>query len=287
VKVESVDDRIHLQQVSESTLAAIDPRLGSNAAAIILDEFIIAIDAGVHPDGARLFRATLEETYRRPVRFTCMTHFHCDHTFGLRSFRDTTLFASSRIVGNLRQHPDWTLELIAMFKAQDPEGSGWLDEVGLIKPSVLFDKRLVISNNKSVEFRHCGGHTSCSIYGYFADEKVLFAGDLVVVGGFPYAGDATVDPEAWMSTLRSWLDMDIDRVVPGHGPVSGVGEISRQLEMLETLKRNTLAAIEAGGDHTDIVVPPEYTVVMDESWFLEKTTQRWHAYYRGGAGHDL
>jgi cyclase len=282
-KAEHVDDQMNLQQVSENTLIAIDPRLEANAAAIILDDFIVAVDVGMHPDASRLFRATLEEAYGRPVRFACLTHYHCDHIFGRRAFNDVALFASSRIVENLRQHPDWTLGLIAMLREADPKGSGWLDEVGLTKPSLLFDERLVISNNRSVEFRRCGGHTSCCVYGYFADEKVLFSGDLVVVGEFPYAGDATVDPESWMSTLRTWLGMDIDHVIPGHGPAAGVEAVSMQLELLESLKRNTLAAIEAGVDHTEIVVPTVYPVAPGKSWFVAKTTERWHAYY-GGEG---
>jgi hypothetical protein len=44
-----MNDPIHLQQVSKSTVAAIDPRLGSNAAALILDDFIVAVDAGMRP----------------------------------------------------------------------------------------------------------------------------------------------------------------------------------------------------------------------------------------------
>jgi glyoxylase-like metal-dependent hydrolase (beta-lactamase superfamily II) len=96
----------------------------------------------------------------------------------------------------------------------------------------------------------------------------------------PFAGDASTDPEQWIATLRSWMTIAIDHVIPGHGPVSGPGEIVRQLEFFEALKENTLAALQAGRGWEDIVVPPIYPV-GDMLWFVEKTRQRWHAYYGG------
>jgi hypothetical protein len=84
----------------------------------------------------------------------------------------------------------------------------------------------------------------------------------------------------WMATLRTWTGMEIDHVLPGHGPVSGPGEIVRQLEFFETLKQNTIKAIEAGLGPDDIVLPSMYAIGK-KAWFAEKTAQRWHAYYSG------
>jgi cyclase len=274
-------DKIALQQVTESAVAAIDPRLRSNAAAIILDEFIVAVDVGMRPYAARLFREALESTYERPVRFVCVTHCHADHTFGLKAFKDVTLFASRRLAEDLRSSPDWSPEARAAFKQNEPDGGDWLDEVELVIPSLLIDGRLdVTCNGRTAQFHTAVGHTDCSVYGYLADEKVLFSGDLVFAGMLPFAGDASTDPEQWMATLRSWMTIAIDHVIPGHGPVSGPGEIVRQLEFLEALKENTLAALQAGRGWEDIAVPPIYPV-GDMLWFVEKTRQRWHAYYGG------
>lgn len=278
---QSVTGGIALQRVTESTVAAIDPRLRSNAAAVIFEDFIVAVDVGMRPYAARLFREALESTYRRPVRFACVTHCHPDHTFGLQTFKDVTIFGSRRLADALERSPDWSPEARARWKQEDPEGGEWLDEVELVLPSLRFDGRVdIVNNGRLVEFRHTGGHTDCSVYGYLPDEKVLFAGDLIFAGGFPFAGDPTADPEVWMATLRTWMSMAIDHVIPGHGPVSGPGEIVRQLEFFETLKQNTVKAIEAGRGCGDIVLPSTYPI-GDKVWFAEKTAQRWHAYYRG------
>ncbi len=274
-------DPVHLQRVTENTVAAIDPRLVSNAAAVVLGDFVVAVDAGMRPYASRLFRAALEETFQRPVKFVCVTHYHADHTFGLRSFEDVVLFASGQIADTLGQSPDWSPEARERWKQDDPDGGAWLDEVELVMPQLLFQQKLeIVGGGDLVEFHHRGGHTSCSVYGYYPRERVLLAGDLIFAGRFPFAGDETTDPETWMSILRTWLEMDIEHVIPGHGPVSGMDEISRQLEFFEILKRNTLQAIRTGEDHRDIVLPTVYPPAAEDEWFTGKTLERWYTYYR-------
>jgi glyoxylase-like metal-dependent hydrolase (beta-lactamase superfamily II) len=277
-------ERLHLQRVTENTVVAIDPRLVSNAAAVVVGDFVVVVDVGMRPYASRLFRAALEEGFQRPVKFVCVTHYHADHTFGLQAFKDATVFASRQIVDTLAQSPDWSPEARARWKQDDPEGGEWLDEVEFVQPQLLFQQALdIVGGDDLVEFYHSGGHTSCSVYGYYPREKVLLAGDLIFAGRFPFAGDASTDPETWMSTLRTWLELDIEQVIPGHGPVSGKDEIAKQLEFLEILKRNTLQAIKAGGGHRDIVMPTVYPPAAEDEWFAGRTLERSYTYYRSKA----
>ena len=84
---QSGNNGLALQRVTESTVAAIDPRLVSNAAAVVLGDFVVVVDAGMRPYASRLLREALEDTFQRPVKFVCVTHYHADHTFGLRTFQ--------------------------------------------------------------------------------------------------------------------------------------------------------------------------------------------------------
>ncbi len=272
-------DGIVLQQVSPCTVAAIDPRLGSNAAAVIFDDFIVAVDVGMRPFASREFRRVLEGSYQRPVRFVCVTHYHADHAFGLGPFKDCAIIGSADIVPALAKSPDWTLEGQKRWRATDPEGGAWLDEVERVWPSLLVHGRLdIVGGEQPLELRASPGHTQCSLCGYFPAEKVLFAGDLVFAGQVPFAGDDTADPEQWISTLKSWVELEVAHVIPGHGPVSDATEIARQLEFLEALRANTLTALDRGQVPEQIVVPTVYAEV-GEPWFVEKTLRRWHAYY--------
>jgi|WetSurMetagenome_2_1015567.scaffolds.fasta_scaffold39818_2 glyoxylase-like metal-dependent hydrolase (beta-lactamase superfamily II) len=272
---------IEIQAVSPSTLAAIDKRLVSNVGIVLFKDFIVMVDAGMRPDTARMLREQLENNFERPVKFLCLTHYHADHAFSLKAFKDAAILGSKQVVDNLQNSPDWTRENFASMKASDPDGGGWLNEVEFILPSVIFTDRLdIVDKDKTVEFHHTGGHTSCSVYGYFPSEKVLFAGDLVFSGKLPYAGDPSFDPETWMDVLKTWLKMDIEHVVPGHGSLTDLGEVRKHLEFFLALKQNTLAAIKAGKGSQDIVMPDLLPPGENQSWGVKKTLEQWHAYYQ-------
>ena len=170
--------RFEIHQVSQRTIVVIDEQLASNASAILLDDFIVAVDATMRPDTSHTFRLMLEEKYQRPVKYLCVTHYHGDHVFGLKSFRDVTLFASAYIVENMQRRisSDWAPQALAVRKKEDPTAAEWIDDVEFIFPSVLLHQRMdLVNQGRLIEFHHAGGHTNCSVYGYYPDEKVLFA----------------------------------------------------------------------------------------------------------------
>jgi cyclase len=271
---------IVVQRVTEHTAIAIDPRLRSNAAAVAFDDFVVAVDVGMKPYASRMFREALEAEFGRPVRYVCVTHAHADHTFGLSAFKDVTLLGSRALGAALEKSPDFDTQALEGMKRMDPADADWVNEVERVVPQVRFDGRLDVgAGGRAVEFHHSGGHTACGVWGYVPAERVLFSGDLIFAGMFPFAGDDTADPEAWMEILRSWTALAVDYVIPGHGPVCGPEEIARQLSFFEALKRNTLAALEAGAEASGIELPDIYPVT-DMPWFAEKTQQHWHAYYR-------
>jgi glyoxylase-like metal-dependent hydrolase (beta-lactamase superfamily II) len=272
-----------IQQVSPRTVAVIDEKLPSNAGAILLDDYIVAVDATMRPDTSRTFRSMLEEKYQRPVKYLCVTHYHGDHVFGLKSFRDVTIFASGAIVENMRRRmsSDWSPQGLAAWKKGDPAAAEWLDDVEFIFPSVFLYQRIdLVNRDMLVEFHHAGGHTSCSVFGYYPDEKVLFAGDLIFAGQMPFAGDVTCNPEKWMAALKTWLGWEIEHVIPGHGPVTGMTEIRKHLDFFELLKKATLDVIHAGKEPQDITMPGTYIVSEKEQGLVERTKKRWFEFYK-------
>ncbi len=268
-----------IQQITASALAVDDKRLVSNVGAILMKDFIVMVDAGMRPDMARLLRRQLEDQFSRPVKYLCLTHYHADHAFSLSAFKDVTILGSTEVAENLKKSPDWSAEKFAEGRKNDPDGGKWVDEVEFILPSLLFTGRLeLLDSEKTLQFNHSGGHTSCSVYATLPSEKVLFAADLIFSNKLPYAGDPSFDPERWMEVLKSWLEMDIEHVIPGHGPITGLEEVRRHLVFFETLKKNTLAALQAGKGPEEIVLP-DLPAGEGQGWGVKKTLQQWHNYY--------
>jgi len=274
-------DGIHLHEVSPSVVAVVDERFVSNAEAVIFSDFIVVVDAGKSAYAAHRLRDMLDEEYRRPVRYVVVTHYHVDHIAGLAAFSDVAIIGSTAVAARMRDLPEWTREEMRAAAQNDPVGSLEPGSEEPQTPTLVFDESVTITGDKSLELHHAGGHTSCSTWGYLVEDRVLLAGDLVVAGEFPFAGDETMDPEAWMSALRTWQGMDIERVVPGHGPVSGADVIGRQLEFLESLKANVLRTVQAGKGPDDVTVPDMVPVAEGREWFVPRTLARWHSYYTG------
>jgi cyclase len=75
-------------------------------------------------------------------------------------------------------------------------------------------------------------------------EKVVFTGDILFIGGAPIA---------WAGPLRNWiaacdliLGMDVDVVVPGHGPVTDKAGVVTVRDELAFVEREATARHEAG-----------------------------------------
>jgi len=75
------------------------------------------------------------------------------------------------------------------------------------------------------------------------------------------------------------LDLEIARVVPGHGPLADKDEIRKHLEFFELLKVATIEAIAAGKSYQEIAMPGVYPVEGKGAWGVEKTQERCYEYY--------
>jgi cyclase len=276
-----------LQQISERTVAIIGPELRSNAGAVALDSFVVAIDPTMKPPAARAFRQKLERRFDLPVRFFLLTHHHADHVFGAASFKDTCVIGSTELTASILKKKDteWSPKAIERWKQNNPaEDNTWLDEVEIIVPALSFrDKIEIRDGDLVVELVHAGGHTSCSTYAYVPGEKVLFAGDLMFAESFPYAGDRTCDPERWMDVFRDFLSLDFEKLVPGHGPVVGKDEVEKHLAFFEELRDATQEAIEAGAGPEAIRVPRFYGTDEEGAWGKVATLKHWYAFYASEA----
>lgn len=116
-----------------------------------------------------------------------------------------TLSARYRAVGS------WWQTMLAPYDARP---------VQLTLPSRRFTGQLTLSvGHREVHLMEVGPmHTQGDVLVYVPDAKTLYAGDVLFVG---------VTPALWVGPLENWiaaldriLQMDVDCIVPGHGPVT-------------------------------------------------------------------
>jgi glyoxylase-like metal-dependent hydrolase (beta-lactamase superfamily II) len=66
-------------------------------------------------------------------------------------------------------------------------------------------------------------HTDDSIMVYLPDRKILFTGDMLFTNYHPNIANGDVD--SWLKVLDKVAALDAEKIIPGHGPVSGKKDI--------------------------------------------------------------
>ena len=95
----------------------------------------------------------------------------------------------------------------------------------------------------------CPAHTAGDIIAYVPDARTVFTGDILFINGTPivWAGPLS----NWILACELMLGMDIDTVVPGHGPVTDKAGIVGVRDYLLYVQTEATARFHAGMDAFD------------------------------------
>ena len=215
----------------------------SNAGLFIGEDWGVALDALGFPLQTKAFLSAAKRACAgKPIAQLINTHHHGDHVAGNQFF----------LPAQIMSHPYCRQEVL---KAAATTPKSWPKQEGLADgtearklapPSVTFEDNLVyeIGGNR-VEFRFAGpAHTWGDVIAYLPQHKILFAGDLAFFKLVPYAHNGYVTK--WMESVDKILKMDVDTIVPGHGPVGGKKDLAEMNEYFRVLKAEAKKRYDAG-----------------------------------------
>ena len=115
----------------------------------------------------------------------------------------------------LNQAPGEVGELFRSFF-----GEFHFEGIELEPPTRTFDDRLTVDvGGRAVELIEVGpAHTAGDTIVHVPDAATVFTGDILFIGGTPivWAGPLS----NWVAACDLMLELDVDTVVPGHGPVT-------------------------------------------------------------------
>jgi len=270
-----------LVQVSRSVHAWIGVGGDSNAGVIDTPRGLVVIDTQQLPALAHDFRAEMEETLRKSVRMVVNTHFHLDHVAGNAVFADVPILAHEKTLALLtamlgpRSGAVWTLEgfeqtakllwggnLLDLVPAGAPDLDWFRQRIGgsdyasipIAPPSETFADRFDIPlDHDVIALRYHGpAHCDGDVIVHLPGEKVAFLGDLMFYRRFPWMGDCDLD--GWIDRLRTVLTMDIETVIPGHGPPTDLAEVARFRQLFVDLRAKTAEALRWGSSEEAAMV---------------------------------
>jgi len=246
-----------VHEVAEGVFAYLQPDGSwgwSNAGLVVGDGQSLLVDTLFD---LKLTREMLDQFARITDRIDTVvnTHANGDHCWGNELVGDARIVASKECADEIGAPPPETLAALV----KDAPSMGVLGEflarifgpfdfegINLRKPDETFEGELTLSvDGTDVRLIEVGpAHTRGDILVHVPDKRVVFTGDILFVGGHPIVWTGPV--ANWIAALDRVLAMDVDTVVPGHGPVVDKTAVNDEREYLLWLEREARSRFDAG-----------------------------------------
>ncbi len=230
-----------------------------------LGDRTLVFDTFLTPPAARQLReAAIELTGRAPL-LVVNSHRHADHTLGNQEFvPEAVVISTTDTRERLRTSPLFE-QLPAFVAAVEARLAGERTEtarsalaadladyrvlmaelpgVRRVLADVTFDDRMVLhgTRRRAALVTYGGGHTSSDAFMHLPDDRVALMGDLLFVGSHP--GFQHGDCAAWRRVIDEVRRLDVERLIPGHGPVGTPRDLEAEdayLAYVEELARSVL-----------------------------------------------
>ncbi|MBI1253575.1 MAG: MBL fold metallo-hydrolase [Hyphomonas sp.] len=183
------------------------------------------------------------------------THANGDHCHGNGCCPQAEIIASEASAREMAEVPPATL---AMFKAAGaklgPAGTYFADvfapfdfeNVEERAPTKTFSGAMDMKvGDKAVRLIEVGpAHTGGDVLVHVPGDKAVFTGDILFINGTPlmWAGPVA----NWIRACETIIAMDVDIIVPGHGPITDKAGVRRVADYLAYVDREARKRFEAG-----------------------------------------
>ena len=200
------------------------------------------------------------------IEWLVNTHANGDHCYGNELVHGSTI-VSSRSTAEDISHDDPAILQGALDNAETLGevgsyfrhcfGSFDFNGVHITAPTLTFDGSLSLDvGGRLVELIELGpAHTSGDVVVHVPDVEVLYAGDLLFIGGTPIV---------WVGPIAHWIDacdamvaLNPKVVVPGHGPICDSAGIIQVRDYLEFVLEQSSRRLARGMDPWDAALDIE------------------------------
>jgi cyclase len=253
-----------------------------NSVAIVNEQDVLVFDTNTRPSSARIILAEVRKITDKPVRFVVNSHWHPDHWSGnevyAAAFPGLQIIATEQTLHFMQATANaWPLrfraELNSRQAAFDKELStgkqddgsvltpeqrqqdeddlvtykSFVDEAaGLHRtyPTLVYPERLTLYyGGREFRFMNVTGDADGTTVLYLPKEKVLITGDAVSYP-IPYVAPP---PGRQLHSLRDLAQLDVDVIVPGHGPAFRDKQfLNLEIELLESVVNAVHDALQKG-----------------------------------------
>jgi cyclase len=224
---------------------------GANVGCILTDAGAIVVDTPLIPaDGKAWVNEVSKVTDK--VLYVFNTDHHRAHIVGNQYF-DAPVIAHEIAWKEMANYKETFIERTKNIFKRQPEITAQFDEVKIKKPEITFTGRLMVNKGgREIHFIHLGGHTPATSGIWLPDERILFSGDVVVVGEHPSLGQS--NSKEWLEVLTRLRKMSLTAIVPGHGPLCNIEATAPVSEYIRAMRTKVRSQYRSGRTKSEAAV---------------------------------
>lgn len=248
-----------LHELGDGLFAWLAPDGGwglSNAGLIVADDASLLVDTLFDLALTReMLDAMRSLTDRHPIRQVLNTHGNGDHCYGNQLVPEQAeIVAAQAAVADMEEMPP---ALLAALKRADLDedlsafvrhafGRFDFDGIELRLPSRTFTGSLELDvGGRRVSLLELGpAHTRGDVIAHVPDARAVFTGDILFVGTTPIVWAGPVSN--WLAACERIERLDVDTIVPGHGPLTGKDGAVQVRRYLEYVREQAAERQRAG-----------------------------------------
>ncbi len=189
------------------------------------------------------------------------THANGDHCHGNQLVEGAEIIASTASAQEMTELPPEALAAMMTQLADDPSPTArFICDIfepfefrGIrhTPPTRTFDRELTVRvGGKEVRLIQVGpAHTKGDVLVHVPADGTVYTGDILFIGGTPIMWEGPV--QRWIDACTLIEEMDVETVVPGHGPITDRRGAALVRGYLEYVRDEARARFDAGLDAAD------------------------------------
>ena len=183
------------------------------------------------------------------------THSNGDHCNGNELVTGAQIISSKACAEELaRENPAMMLQMLERAPQMGEVGEFFthcfhefdFEGINRTLPTRTFEGELEVTvGNKIVHLKQVGpAHTAGDILAYVPADKLIFTGDILFIEGHPILWAGPV--QNWIDACDYMLALDVETIVPGHGPITGKNGVRAMRGYLVYVRDEAKKRFDAG-----------------------------------------